>query len=86
MAVQDGNTVTGDKLRITNVSGNSSKSHAQGNVRIVFIPREDNDNINNPAFGEGAVLMVNGQTNFNPESNMLDQVKGNDFATEDKTV
>ena len=30
--------------------------------------------------------MANGQTNFNPESNVLDRVKKNDFATEDKTV
>ena len=86
MAVQDGNTVTGDKLRITNVSNNNSKSHVKGNVRIVFVPKEDNENINNPAFGEGAVLMANGETNFNPEPNMLERVKKTDFATEDKTV
>ena len=52
----------------------------------VCYPKEDNENVNNPAFGEGAVLMANGQTNFNPESNMLDRVKNNDFTTEDKTV
>ena len=83
MAVQDGNTVTGDKLRITNVSEKNSKSHAEGNVRLVFFPKGDNEEPDNPAFGEGAVLMANGQTNFNPESNMLDQVKAEDFATED---
>ena len=82
MAVQDGNTVTGDKLRITNVSDNNSKSHAQGNVRIVFVPKEDNEEINNPAFGEGAVLMANGQTNFNPGFNMMDRVLQADFKTE----
>ena len=82
-ATQDGNTVTGDKLRITNVSGPDSKTHAQGNVVMVYYPKEDNESIDNPAFGEGAVLMANGQTNFNPESNMLDQVKAEDFATED---
>ena len=85
-ATQDGNTVTGDKLRITNVSGPDSKTHAQGNVTLVYYPKEENENVNNPAFGEGAVLMANGQTNFNPESNMLDRVKNNDFTTEDKTV
>ena len=85
-ATQDGNTVTGDKLRITNVSGPDSKTHAQGNVTLVCYPKEENENVNNPAFGEGAVLMANGQTNFNPESNMLDRVKNNDFTTEDKTV
>lgn len=84
VAVQDGNTIRGDKLRITNVSDKNSKSHAQGNVRIVFVPKEDNEQVDNPAFGEGAVLMANGQTNFNPESNLLDRVKGTDFATEDK--
>jgi lipopolysaccharide export system protein LptA len=85
-ATQDGNTVTGDKLRITNVSGPDSKTHAQGNVTLVYYPKEENENVNNPAFGEGAVLMANGETNFNPESNMLDRIKKNDFATEDKTV
>jgi lipopolysaccharide export system protein LptA len=39
-ATQDGNTVTGDKLRITNVSGKDSRTHAQGNVRIVYYPQE----------------------------------------------
>ena len=27
--------------------------------------------------------MANGQTSFNPEPNMLDQVSGTDFVTED---
>ena len=84
MATQDGNTVTGDKLRITNVSDKNTKSHAQGNVQIVFVPKEDNEEINNPAFGEGAVLMANGQTNFNPGINMMDRVRGMDFATEER--
>ena len=84
MAVQDGNTVTGDKLRITNISDNNSKSHAQGNVRIVFIPKEDNEEINNPAFGEGAVLMANGRTDFNPGFNMMDRVLGTEFETEEE--
>ena len=76
VAVQDGNTITGDKLRITNVSGKNSKSHAQGNVKIVFVQKEDNEKIDNPAFAEGAVLLANGQTNFNPKYSMLDYVKG----------
>lgn len=82
-ATQDGNTVTGDKLRITNVSGPDSKTHAQGNVMMVYYPKEENENVDNPAFGEGAVLMANGQTNFNPEANVLDRVKAEDFATEE---
>ena len=82
-AVQDGNTVTGDKLRITNVSDKNSKSHAQGNVTIVFVPKEGNEEINNPAFGEGAVLMANGRTDFNPAINMLDRVQGTEFETEE---
>lgn len=84
MAVQDGNTVTGDKLRITNVSGKNSKSHAQGNVMIVFVPKEGNEEIDNPAFGEGAVLMANGRTDFNPAFNMLDRVQGAEFETEER--
>ena len=81
-ATQDGNTVKGDKLRITNVSGNNSKAHAEGNVQMVFVPREDNEEINNPAFGEGAVLMANGRTDFNPEFSMLDRVKETDLDKE----
>ena len=84
VAVQDGNTVSGDKLRITNVSGANSKSHAQGNVRMVFIPKEENEEVNNPAFGEGAVLMANGRTDFNPEFSMMDHVKGTDVDTEER--
>ena len=83
VAVQDGNTIKGDKLRITNVSDKNSKSHAQGNVRIVFVPKEDNEKINNPAFKEGAILMANGQTNFNPKHSMLDYVKGTSSDTEE---
>ena len=81
-ATQDGNTVTGDKLRITNVSDNNSKAHVEGNVQLVFVPREDNEGINNSAFGEGAVLMANGRTDFNPEFSMLDRVKEMDFNKE----
>lgn len=40
-ATRDGNTVTGDKLRITNMSGPDSKTHASGNVRIVYFPAEE---------------------------------------------
>jgi lipopolysaccharide export system protein LptA len=83
VAVQDGNTIKGDKLRITNVSDKNSKSHAQGNVRIVFVPKEDNEKIDNPAFKEGAILMANGQTNFNPKHSMLDYVKGTSSDTEE---
>lgn len=83
VAVQDGNTITGNKLRITNVSETNSKSHAQGNVTIVLVPKEDNENINNPAFKEGAILMANGQTNFNPKFSMLDFVRGMSSDTEE---
>ena len=84
VAVQDGNTITGDKLRIINVSGKNSKSHAQGNVKIVFVPKEDNNRIDNPAFGDGVVLMANGQTNFNPKYSMLDYVQGMSSDTEER--
>ncbi len=39
-ATQDGNTVTGNKLRITNVSGKNNRTQASGNVRIVYYPKE----------------------------------------------
>jgi lipopolysaccharide export system protein LptA len=35
-ATQDGNSVTGDKLRLTN----SNVAVADGNVRIIYIPEE----------------------------------------------
>ena len=87
-ATQDGTTVTGNKLRITNTSGQKSRTHAQGNVRIVFVPKEENENADNPAFGEGAVLMANGRTNFNPEYNLMDRVTGkeSDADTEGRTA
>ena len=87
-ATQDGNTVTGNKLRITNTSGQKSRTHAQGNVRIVFVPKEENENVDNPAFGKGAVLMANGRTNFNPEYNLMDRITGkeSDADTEGRTA
>ena len=36
---QDGNTVTGDKLRVTNLSGPDSRTRASGNVRMVYYPK-----------------------------------------------
>lgn len=36
---QDGNTVTGNKLRITNLSGPDSRTRANGNVCIVYYPQ-----------------------------------------------
>ena len=85
-ATQDGNTVKGDKLRITNTSPNHNKTHAQGNVQLVFAPKDENAQVNNPAFGEGAVLMANGRTNFNPAENIMDRVKKMNFDTEGKTA
>ena len=36
---QDGNTVTGNKLRVTNLSGSDSRMQANGNVCIVYYPQ-----------------------------------------------
>ena len=85
-ATQDGNTVKGDKLRITNTSPAHNRTHAEGNVELVFAPRDENAQVDNPAFGEGAVLMANGRTNFNPANNIMDRVKKMNFDTEDKTA
>lgn len=49
-ATRDGNTVTGDKLRITNMSGPGSRTHASGNVRIVYFPPAEE----RPAGGDSA--------------------------------
>ncbi len=40
---QDGNTVTGNKLRVTNLSGSDSRMHANGNVCIVYYPQPTAD-------------------------------------------
>lgn len=70
---QDGNTVTGNKLRITNVSGTDSKTHASGNVRIVYYPQEKKD----AAGADGKVLADNNSKN---------NVKKVSSRTEDKTA
>ena len=36
---RDGNTVTGNKLRITNLSGSDSRMQVNGNVCIVYYPQ-----------------------------------------------
>ncbi len=49
-ATQDGNSVAGNRLRLNNLSG---KSEAEGNVRIVYIPKpEDSANLKQPVAGE----------------------------------
>ena len=40
---QDGNSVSGNRLRITNLSGTGSTTHASGNVRIVYYPKPKED-------------------------------------------
>ncbi len=75
-ATQNGNTVSGNKLRITNVGTEQSKTRAEGNVRMVFVSKEDKG-IDNPAFSEGAVLLANGRTDFNPEYNVMDHILEN---------
>ncbi len=54
-ATQNGNTVTGNKLRITNVSGKNSRTQASGNVRIVYYPREETE----AAEADGATIAQN---------------------------
>lgn len=48
-ATQNGNTVTGNKIRVTNVSGKDSRTHAQGDVRIVYYPQEKNEPVETDA-------------------------------------
>ena len=40
---QDGNSVSGNRLRITNLSGTGSTTHASGNVCIVYYPKPGAD-------------------------------------------
>ena len=42
-ATREGNTVTGDRVRITNAAGSDSRTHVQGNVRIVYYPEVTED-------------------------------------------
>jgi len=85
-ATQDGNTVTGNRIRITNTSGQNTMTRVEGNVRIVLVPRENRTEINSPAFGEGAVMMADGKTDFNPEHNLMDRVAGNKSDTEEQAA
>lgn len=48
-ATRDGNTITGNKLRITNTSASNTQTHASGNVRIVYYPRKDKKTDGSPA-------------------------------------
>lgn len=85
-ATQDGNTVTGNRIRITNTSRQNTMTRVEGNVRIVLVPRENRTEINSPAFGEGAVMMADGKTDFNPEHNLMDRVAGNKSDTEEQAA
>ena len=42
-ATREGNTITGDRVRITNAAGSDSRTHVQGNVRIVYYPEVTED-------------------------------------------
>lgn len=75
-ATQDGNTVSGNKLRITNISGPDSKTHARGNVRIVYYPQPA-DPDKKEAGADGKVLADNNSKN---------NVKKVSSRTEDKTA
>ena len=86
VATQDGNTVTGNKLRITNASEKKSRTQAEGNVRIVFYPQENNEDVDNVAFGDGAVQMANGRTDFNPQYNIRDRVDRTPSNLEDEAA
>lgn len=81
-ATQDGNTVTGNKIRVTNISGKDSRTHAQGNVRIVYHPQEKNE----PEETEVATLAQNtkGKRERKADAATLARKAGSD--TEDKTV
>lgn len=53
---RDGNTVTGNKLRVTNLKGPDSRTRAQGNVRIVYYQPA---NQNKEASGDSKLLAEN---------------------------
>ena len=89
-ATQDGNTVTGDKLRITNVSGRNSRTHAQGHVRMVYYPQEKKKD---PAEAGAATLAQNSESKAAAATHdaaaTLAQSKDSQHTkshTEDKTV
>lgn len=81
-ATQDGNTVTGNKIRVTNVSGKDSRTHAQGNVRIVYFPQEKND----PAETDAKTLAQNTKGKRERKSGLETIVRKTESGMEDKTV
>ena len=55
-ATRDGNTITGDKLRITNTSASNTRTHATGNVRMVYYPddnKKTDGKVTNTPAGQG---------------------------------
>ncbi len=54
IATQNGNTVSGQRLRLNNAGGTTS---AQGNVKLVYFPKEKA--LDGRAFGQGAKMVAN---------------------------
>ena len=79
--IQDGNTVTGNKLRITNVSGPNSKTHASGNVRIVYYPQPAAESKKDPD-GSAKVIAANSANSVTQETG-VQEIKSH---TEDEPV
>ncbi|MCI2098622.1 MAG: organic solvent tolerance protein OstA [Succiniclasticum sp.] len=73
-ATQDGNTVTGNRLRITDTNTQHSRTTAQGNVRIVYYPQTEKP-IQNAAFGSGATAMARDGHGVNPSPNIKTQLE-----------
>ena len=73
-ATQNGNTVTGNRLKITNTNSPDSHTTAQGNVRIVYYSQGSNP-VNNVAFSAGANAMAHDAHDLNPSPNIKTQLE-----------
>lgn len=70
---QDGNTVTGNKLRVTNLSGSDSRMQANGNVCIVYYPQPAADK--NAPGNEKVLARGNGEDVVQNESSHTEDKK-----------
>jgi lipopolysaccharide export system protein LptA len=71
---QNGNTVTGRRLRITDTNSPNSRTTAEGNVRIVYYPQE-NEPVQNVAFSSGATAIAHDVHGGNPSPNIKTQLE-----------
>ena len=83
---RDGNSITGDKLRITNTKGTDSKTHASGNVRIVYYPEEKTTGKEQEIDGQPKLLAEAGKNDSQKAGKPGMKVKESRSVTEEQTA